>query len=75
MIYHNFAVGKGLADVDVVLVVVVHGERVDFIVREAVAPALLHIIEDERDAVVDVLLGIGVPGGANNSSSCARRCK
>lgn len=40
-----------------------HGERVDFIVREAVAPALLHIIEDERDAVVDVLLGIGVPGG------------
>lgn len=46
MIYHDFAVGKGLADVDVVLVVVVHGERVDFIVREAVAPALLHIIED-----------------------------
>ena len=43
--------------------IIVHGERVDFIVREAVAPALLHIIEDERDAVVDVLLGIGVPGG------------
>lgn len=62
MIYHDFTVCEGLADVDVVFIVVVQGQRVDFIVCEAVAPALLYIVEDECYTVVDVLLGISVPG-------------
>lgn len=62
VVHHNFTISEGLADVDVVLVVVVQGERVDFIVRKAVAPALLHVIEDKCYTVVDVLLRVGVTG-------------
>lgn len=61
-VVHHDITFEGLADVDVVLVVVMQGERVDFIVREAVAPALLHVIEDKCYTVVDVLLRVGVTG-------------
>ena len=61
MVYDNIAL-DWLSDVEIVLVVIVQGKGIDFVVRESITPAFLHIIEDKSDTVVDILLGIGISG-------------
>ena len=59
MVHHHVAV-EGLAYLYLVLVIVVYGLSVNLSVRKAVAAALLHIVQNVGDAVVDVLGRVAV---------------
>lgn len=69
---HDDAAIERLADVDVVLVVVMHGQRIDLRVREAVAAALLDIVQNKGDAVVEVFMLLAQE--AAKSASAPARC-
>lgn len=67
---HDDAAIERLADVDVVLVVVMHGQRIDLRVREAVAAALLDIVQNKGDAVVEVFMLFGTGGREKRIRAC-----
>ena len=67
---HDDAAIERLAYVDVVLIVVMHGQRIDLRVREAVAAALLDIVQNKGDAVVEVFMLFGTGGREKRIRAC-----
>lgn len=67
---HDDAAIERPAYVDVVLIVVMHGQRIDLRVREAVAAALLDIVQNKGDAVVEVFMLFGTGGREKRIRAC-----